>query len=113
MYFNPVLLILSIVNIVIFHLQILQEEKYLTGKFGNEYEEYRSNTGRYAGYGKLTLIKCIMYFYFLLAVWSVLYFATAFIYGGGLSLSWIWIWIKDQMRTCQQTLKKISKTALR
>lgn len=93
MYFNPVLLILSIVNIVIFHLQILQEEKYLTGKFGNEYEAYKSNTGRYAGYGKLTLTKCIMYFYFLLAVWSVLYFATAFIYGGGLSLSWVWIWI--------------------
>ena len=93
MYFNPVLLVLSIVNIVIFHLQILQEEKYLTRKFGDEYEAYKSNTGRYAGYGKLTLTKCNMYFYFLLTVWSVLYFITAFIYGGGYTLSWVWLWI--------------------
>ena len=93
MYFNPVLLILSIVNIIIFHLQILQEEKYLTGKFGGEYETYKANTGRYAGYGKLTFTKCIMYFYFLLTVWSVLYFITAFIYGGGYTLSWVWLWI--------------------
>ena len=93
MYFNPVLLVLSIVNIIIFHLQILQEEKYLTGKFGSEYEAYKANTGRYAGYGKLTLTKCLMYFYFLLTVWSVLYFITAFIYGGGYTLSWVWLWI--------------------
>jgi uncharacterized SAM-binding protein YcdF (DUF218 family) len=34
-----------------------------------------------------------MYAYFVLGIWSVLYFFTCLCYGGGLKLSWVWIWI--------------------
>ena len=35
------------ISVTLFHLQILEEEKYLTRKFGSEYEEYKKNTPRY------------------------------------------------------------------
>ncbi len=34
---------------VMLHLQILQEEKYLLTVFGSEYAEYKRGTGRYFG----------------------------------------------------------------
>ena len=49
MYFNPLTAFFSLFAIVILHLQILQEEKYLTGAFGKEYEEYRNRVFRYLG----------------------------------------------------------------
>ena len=36
-------------GIVMLHLQILQEEKYLTSAFGAEYLEYRHQVYRYLG----------------------------------------------------------------
>lgn len=91
MFFNPVLLICSTVAIVTMHLQILNEEKFLTNVYGDKYLEYKKSTSRYAGLGKLSLDKVILYAYTLLFVWAVLYFVTCFIYGG-LFLSWIWLW---------------------
>lgn len=44
---NWPLAILSAVAIALFHLQILHEEKYLEGRFGEEYTEYKSRTMRY------------------------------------------------------------------
>ncbi len=93
MFFNPVLLIFTVFAIVMFHLQILQEEEFLTGVFGDEYVKYRENTCRYIGYGKMTFDRFLMYMYFLLIIWSLLYFVTALIYGGGFSLSWVWLWL--------------------
>ena len=93
MFFNPVLLIFTVFAIVMFHLQILQEEEFLTGVFGDEYVKYRENTCRYIGYGKMTFDRFLMYMYFLLTIWSILYFVTALIYGGGFSLSWVWLWL--------------------
>ena len=49
MYFNGVLLLFTIWVIVMLHLQILQEEKYLETVFGEEYRAYRKCTGRYFG----------------------------------------------------------------
>ena len=49
MYFNPLTLLFSLFAIVMLHLQILQEEKYLTATFGKKYEEYRNRVFRYLG----------------------------------------------------------------
>lgn len=49
MFFNPVLLILSLWAIIMLHLQILQEEKYLLTVFGEEYSDYKSRVCRYIG----------------------------------------------------------------
>ena len=49
MYFNGILLLFTIWAIVMLHLQILQEEKYLETVFGEEYCAYRKRTGRYFG----------------------------------------------------------------
>jgi protein-S-isoprenylcysteine O-methyltransferase Ste14/uncharacterized SAM-binding protein YcdF (DUF218 family) len=93
MFFNPVLFVITAWAMVMLHLQILQEEEYLEGEFGEEYREYKAQTSRYAGYGKPTPAKILMYIYFVLGVWSVMYFFTCLAYGGGLKLSWVWLWI--------------------
>lgn len=46
-YFNLLHLIFVVFAICMLHLQILQEEKYLTEKFGEPYLEYKKHTGRY------------------------------------------------------------------
>ena len=49
MYFNPLTAILSLFAIVMLHLQILQEEKYLTATFGDAYTAYKMRVFRYLG----------------------------------------------------------------
>lgn len=49
MSFNWPLLVLSVFAIVMLHLQILQEEKYLEETFGAEYTQYKAKTYRYLG----------------------------------------------------------------
>ena len=49
MYFNPLTAFFSLFAIVMLHLQILQEEKYLTATFGKEYAEYKKRVFRYLG----------------------------------------------------------------
>ncbi|MBO4911233.1 MAG: YdcF family protein [Butyrivibrio sp.] len=93
MFFNPVLLVVSVFAMTMLHLQILREEKFLEGIFGSEYVEYKERASRYAGMGKLTPAKLVMYIYFVLTIWSVLYYFTCLAYGGGLSLSWVWLWL--------------------
>lgn len=51
-YFNPLNLIFSIFAIVMLHLQILQEENYLSATFGEEYLNYKQNVHRYFGKSK-------------------------------------------------------------
>lgn len=51
-YFNPLNLIFSIFAIVMLHLQILQEENYLSATFGEEYLKYKQNVHRYFGKSK-------------------------------------------------------------
>lgn len=46
-FFNVVLLMISLWGIVMMHLQILEEEKFLSITFGAEYEAYRTRVGRY------------------------------------------------------------------
>ena len=117
MFGNPVLCAVTVWAIVMFHLQILQEEKFLEEVYGESYSTYKEKTSRYAGLGKLTrpmenigsddanstarhmskagiaFFKICLYIYFILGVWSVLYFFTCLAYGGGPKLSWVWIWI--------------------
>lgn len=118
MFGNPVLFVITIWAIVMLHLQILQEEKYLGEVYGESYVEYKLRTSRYAGLGKLTESNCCeceadgkdvgnsrmsklataatkisLYIYFVLGIWSVLYFFTCLAYGGGFKLSWVWLWI--------------------
>lgn len=49
MFFNPVNLIFTFSPIVMLHLQILQEEKYMEATFGEEYINYKKKTFRYLG----------------------------------------------------------------
>ncbi len=49
LYFNPLTAVFSLFAMVMLHLQILQEEKYLTGVFGEPYTAYRKQVFRYLG----------------------------------------------------------------
>lgn len=49
MFLNPLTAVFSIFAIVMLHLQILQEEKYMEQTFGKEYVEYKKKTFRYLG----------------------------------------------------------------
>lgn len=49
MFFNIFLLIASGSAIIMLHLQILQEEVYLSKVFGEEYVQYKSRVNRYIG----------------------------------------------------------------
>ncbi len=49
MYFNWVLLAFSLFAVIMLHLQIMQEEKYLPTVFGDEYLKYKSKVCRYIG----------------------------------------------------------------
>mgnify|MGYP000759734270 CR=1 FL=1 len=46
-FFNVILLFISLFGILMMHLQILEEEKFLPTVFGAEYEAYRKRVGRY------------------------------------------------------------------
>lgn len=49
MYFSYQLLIFTLFPIVMLHLQILQEEKFLLTVFGEDYKNYKSKVFRYFG----------------------------------------------------------------
>lgn len=49
MYCNLLTLMFTIFAIIMLHLQILQEERYLESVFGKEYQEYRHKVFRYLG----------------------------------------------------------------
>ena len=48
-YFNAALFVLTMLTVLALHLQILQEEKYLSDTFGEAYMEYKKHTSRYLG----------------------------------------------------------------
>lgn len=52
MHFNLSMLVVSAFAIIMLHLQILQEERYLTENYGDSCREYRKHVFRYLG-GKL------------------------------------------------------------
>ena len=92
MYCNIPLIVCTVVAIVVFHLQILSEEKFLEETLKEEYVEYKKKVGRYLGYGKFSFLSVRMYAYFILFIWCIFYIITLLLYAGPL-LSWIWIWI--------------------
>lgn len=49
LYLNPVSIVFSLFPIVMLHLQIIQEEKYLITTFGEEYIKYKQKVFRYFG----------------------------------------------------------------
>ena len=49
MYGNLLTLAFSLFAMVMLHLQILQEERYLANVFGAPYQAYRSHVCRYLG----------------------------------------------------------------
>ncbi len=49
MFFNPALAALTLACVVMYHLQILREEKFLTSAFGKPYTDYMNKTRRYFG----------------------------------------------------------------
>ena len=49
MFFNIGTLLFSLFSIVMLHLQILQEEKYMAETFGEEYLKYKKKVFRYLG----------------------------------------------------------------
>lgn len=49
MFFNWILFVFTLWPVIMLHLQILQEEKYLAGEFGDEYTAYKKTVFRYFG----------------------------------------------------------------
>ncbi len=49
MYCNVLLAVFTVFAVVMLHLQILQEEEYMTNTFGEEYVCYRNHVLRYLG----------------------------------------------------------------
>lgn len=49
MYFNALTAAFTAFAVVMLHLQILQEEKYMAATFGQEYLEYKNKVFRYLG----------------------------------------------------------------
>ncbi|MDO4459909.1 MAG: isoprenylcysteine carboxylmethyltransferase family protein [Clostridia bacterium] len=49
MYLNPVLAFFTVWAMLMLHLQILEEEKFLAKRFGTDYENYRKHVFRYLG----------------------------------------------------------------
>lgn len=49
MYTNPLMLVFTAFAVVMLHLQILQEERYLQQQFGEEYLTYKRQVFRYLG----------------------------------------------------------------
>ena len=66
MFFNPVLLVVTIFAIIILHLQILKEEKDLEKIYGKAYLEYKSRTNRYFGWGKFSFDRLLLYIYLII-----------------------------------------------
>lgn len=46
-FFSVVHFVFALWAVIMLHLQILQEERYLTATFGPAYEDYKTHTGRY------------------------------------------------------------------
>ena len=49
MYFNPLTAAFSLFAVVMLHLQILEEEKFLVSVFGDAYQKYKGRVCRYLG----------------------------------------------------------------
>ena len=49
MFFHLILLLFSIFAIIMLHIQVLQEEMYLSDVFGEQYLDYKSKVHRYIG----------------------------------------------------------------
>lgn len=49
MFFNWILLVITVFAITMLHLQVLQEEKHLATAFGKDYCEYKQKVKRYFG----------------------------------------------------------------
>ena len=47
--FNPLTAAFTLFSVVMLHLQILQEERYLTAAFGEDYTDYKRHVFRYLG----------------------------------------------------------------
>lgn len=48
-FFNMVLTVITLLGILVLHLQIIEEENFLSKAFGQEYETYKRQVGRYFG----------------------------------------------------------------
>lgn len=92
MFFNWILFGFTVWAMVMLHLQILQEEKYLPKIFGEEYLKYKEHTGRYLGRGKwsFSAVKCLIYT--VTCIFSILYYITCIFYAG-ITLSFVWVWL--------------------
>ncbi|MDR1601476.1 MAG: isoprenylcysteine carboxylmethyltransferase family protein [Tannerella sp.] len=44
---NGILIFISLAGVILMHLQIIEEEKYLSGHFGDAYQAYKKRTPRY------------------------------------------------------------------
>ncbi|MBQ4275964.1 MAG: YdcF family protein [Lachnospiraceae bacterium] len=92
MYCNIPLIVFTLLTIIMLHLQILNEEKFLESIKKEEYLEYKKHTGRYIGYKEFSFQSVRMFAYFFLFVWCIFYIITLVCYAG-IFLSWIWIWL--------------------
>ncbi len=55
-YPSTILAVVTLYAIIIFHLQILEEEKFLRGRFGDDYHKYESDICRYFGRRKFMTV---------------------------------------------------------
>ncbi len=81
-FFNYLHLIFVLYAVIMLHLQILQEEKFLTDTFGEEYTEYKMHTGRYLIFDRPCSKKKMMIIMASMVLCILLGLGGLMIYGG-------------------------------
>lgn len=113
MYCTVWIAIPSIGAIVMFHLQILEEEKFLEKTFKGQYLEYKGKVRRYLGQKPLSLDVLIRDMYVLFFIWGLFYTVTCIAYAGIPSFLWLWpmlaLWSYIRIRMLNAKIKGSGK----
>lgn len=80
-FFNYLHLLFVLFAVLMLHLQILQEEKFLTATFGEPYTDYKKQTGRYLIFDKAYPKKTRYIIFFSILLCAVLGLGGLMIYG--------------------------------
>lgn len=109
MYCSVWIAIPSVVAIIMFHLQILEEEKFLEQTFKEQYLDYKKKVRRYLGQKPLSLDVIIRDVYVLLFIWGLFYMFTCIAYAGLPSFLFLWpglsLWSYIRIRMLNAKIK--------
>lgn len=91
MYFNYYVLVVTVINLIILYIYIINKEKKYEEEFGSEYVLYKKRVHRFFGEGNWDWRKIRITVYAIFALFSCFYFFTCVAYAG-IRLSAIWLW---------------------